>query len=133
VVKLPDFTAQRGGKTRPAFGYDPWAGAWRPDWGPEGNPLRTMEERRRDGMVLPSRGDVIRPLSCAASGHDAGVHMKAGAAAYPHAGGYADGGGYGDMLFGGTGVTPQQPKQYVSADQLKALGGRTWTTIWSEI
>jgi hypothetical protein len=34
VVKLPDFTARQGGKTRPTFAYNPWAGAWRPDWGP---------------------------------------------------------------------------------------------------
>jgi hypothetical protein len=35
-----------------------------------------MEERRRDDMALPSRGDVIRPLSFAASGHDGGEGLQ---------------------------------------------------------
>ncbi|MDT8900759.1 hypothetical protein [Anaeroselena agilis] len=75
-------------------------------------------------IFSPSRGGTYRPLSYTAGGNDVNTGGRGAntAAANPNAGGYADGGAYGDMLFGVTGVTPQQPKQYVSADQLKAFG-----------
>ncbi len=76
--------------------------------------------RNRVGGNSPSRGEAVRPLSYTTGGNDGGQGTNT--AANPYAGGYADGGAYGDMLFGVTGVTPQQPKQYVGADQLKAFG-----------
>jgi hypothetical protein len=48
----PDFTPRQDGPIRTAFQYDdPLAKAWRPDWGPGGNPLRTMEERIGGGNM----------------------------------------------------------------------------------
>ncbi len=66
--------------------------------GAEGDPLRTMEERPRDGAMLPSRGGA-RPMSYTADGNDVNTGRKGtnAADANPYAGGYADGGAYGDM------------------------------------
>jgi predicted chitinase len=108
--------------------FDPWKNAWKLDWGEDGNPLAGPQKMdhwpRRDGAMFPSRGDTFRPLSYTAGGNDVNTGGRGTntAAANTNAGGYADGGAEGDMLFGVTGVTPQQPKQYVSADQLKAFG-----------
>ena len=94
--------------------YDPWTKAWKLDWGKEGRPAeqaRTMEWRwGRNEPGLVSRGGVDRPLSYAAGGHDVGTggYETNGADANPYAGGYANGGAEGDMLFEVTGVKPME-------------------------
>ena len=100
AFKLPDIAAPgKGEGTQFAWGPDPWAKAWRPDWGPGGNPLRAMEDRPRSGMMRPSRGDAIRPLSYTMGGNDVntGGQGTNTAAANRHAGWYAEGGAYENM------------------------------------
>jgi len=91
---------------RPEIGdadFDPWKNAWKLDWGGDGNPLTGPQRMdhwpRRDGAMFPSRGGTYRPLSYTSGGNDVNTGGRGTntAAANTNAGGYADGGTYGDM------------------------------------
>ncbi len=85
---LPDIKPPEE-KARPAFDYNPWARAWRPDWGPGGNPLLAPKPWPvRDfplASTVPERfagrnnaGSMVQLMSADAAGNDNGETAKAG-------------------------------------------------------
>jgi len=83
---------------------------------------------RNFGGSSPSRGEAVRPLSYTTGGNDGGQGTNT--AANPYAGGYADGGAYGDMTLPegaarnqgqGTNTDPNRPPQIAGGDHLGYL------------
>lgn len=70
-VLLHDFAPSQGGAKESEWGSDPWAKAWRPDWGEGGNPLRTRggtpRIRTMEFKVGRDEGEIV-PLSGGATG-----------------------------------------------------------------
>ncbi len=121
AMLLPDFSPGQGGVKEPIWSIDPRAKGWRQGWGTEGgsvNKVRPIEYRTGRGWTgFPSSGAEYITMSFE-SGHDVGTNgpRADGAISNPYAGGYANGGAEGDMLFEVTGVKPMEVGKNANQD-----------------